>query len=59
MRDAFSRSEDFLDLEKGIDQITKEQTEIQTEKLGTLTQEELTTLQRLLEKMNSKTNTNN
>lgn len=55
MRDAFRRSEEFLDLEKGIDHAKEEQKEIPTEKLGSLTQEELAMLQKLLEKMNAKT----
>ncbi|MEM2160738.1 MAG: hypothetical protein QXN55_07285, partial [Candidatus Nitrosotenuis sp.] len=45
MRDAFRRSEEFLDLEKGIDHTTDEQKEIPAEKLGNLTQEELALLQ--------------
>lgn len=59
MRDAFSRSEEFLDLEKGVDHSVEKQKEIPTEKLGNLTQEELALLQSLLAKMNSKTSTSN
>lgn len=59
MRDAFNRSEEFLDLEKGDDHPVEKQKEIPTEKLGNLTQEELALLQRLLEKMNNKTNPSN
>ncbi|NDF26289.1 MAG: hypothetical protein EB153_01755 [Nitrosopumilaceae archaeon] len=53
MRDAFGRSEEFLDLEKN--NIGK-QKEIAPERLGSLTQEEIAILQTLLEKMNAKTN---
>jgi len=53
MREAFGRSEEFLDLEKGIDHTAEGQKEIPTEKLGNLTQEELVLLQNLLGKMNS------
>jgi hypothetical protein len=56
MRDAFRRSEEFLDLEKGLGQTEEKQKEIPTEKLGNLTHEELAMLQKLLEKMNAKTN---
>jgi hypothetical protein len=57
MRNAFRRSEEFLDLEKGIEHTVEEQKEAPTEKLGNLTQEELALLQKLLEKMNNiKTN---
>lgn len=60
MREAFSRSEEFLDLEKGIEHATEEQKEVPTDKLGNLTQEELVLLQNLLAKMNNnKTNANN
>lgn len=55
MRDAFRRSEEFLDLEKGLNQVEEKQKEMPTEKLGNLTQEELAMLQKLLEKMNAKT----
>jgi len=59
MRGAFDRSEEFLDLEKGIEHAAEEQKEVPTEKLGNLTQEELVLLQNLLEKMNNnKTNPN-
>lgn len=53
MRDAFSRSEGFLDLEKGIDHIAEEQKAVPEERLGNLTQEELILLQNLLGKMNN------
>lgn len=56
MRNAFSRSEEFLDLEKN--NSTEKQKEISPEKLGNLTQEELVQLQNLLEKMNIKTSAN-
>lgn len=58
-RDAFSRSEEFLDLKKDNDHPVEKQKEIQTERLGNLTQEELSLLQSLLEKMNNKTNPSN
>jgi hypothetical protein len=59
MRDAFRRSEEFLDLEKGIIHTIDKQKEIPTEKLGNLNQEELILLQNLLAKMNTgKTSTN-
>ncbi|CUR51021.1 protein of unknown function [Nitrosotalea devaniterrae] len=59
MRNAFSRSEEFLDLEKVNDQQLKKQKET-TEKLGNLTQEELELLQKLLAKIdNSKTSMTN
>ena len=51
MRDAFSRSEEFLDLEKNN---IEKQKEIAPEKFGNLTQEEMAMLQKLLEKMNAK-----
>lgn len=53
MRDAFGRSEEFLDLEKN--STSEKQKEISPEKLGNLTQEELVILQNLLTKMNVKT----
>lgn len=52
MRDAFSRSEEFLDLEKG-DVSKIEQKEISTEKFQNLTQEENELLQNLLQKLNA------
>jgi len=51
MREAFRRSEEFLDLEKGVPPLEK-QKDISKEKLGNLTQEELELLQKLLEKIN-------
>jgi hypothetical protein len=51
MRGAFSRSEEFLDLEKNN---IEKQKEIPAEKLGNLSQEELVLLQKLLEKINIK-----
>jgi hypothetical protein len=51
MREAFRRSEEFLDLEKGEVPPLK-QKEISKEKLGNLTQEELELLQKLLAKIN-------
>lgn len=60
MRDAFSRSEEFLDLEKGQDHTLQKQKDVAADKLGNLTQEELALLQKLLEKMgNDKTNASN
>ncbi len=59
MKNAFSRSEEFLDLEKGEVQPQEKQKEIPTENLQNLTQEELALLQKLLEKINNKTNATN
>ncbi|MGB6463476.1 MAG: hypothetical protein WBF38_04545 [Nitrosotalea sp.] len=53
MREAFSRSEEFLDLEKGKVLQPEEQKEIPKEKLQNLTQEEFAMLQNLLEKLNN------
>ncbi len=50
MRDAFSRSEEFLDLEKNQDELQKQKEETK-DKLGNLTPEDLTTLQELLHKI--------
>jgi len=50
MKDAFSRSEEFLDLEKAEDNLQKQKEETK-EKLQTLTQEELELLQKLLQKI--------
>ncbi len=52
MRNAFSRSEEFLDLEKG-DVPKIEQKEISKEKFQNLTQEENELLQNLLQKLNA------
>jgi len=52
MREAFRRSEEFLDLEKGEVPPLQKQKDISKEKLGNLTQEELELLQKLLEKIN-------
>ena len=54
MRDAFSRSEEFLDLEKGEVHQIEEQKDTPKEKLGNLTKEELELLQRLLQKISDK-----
>lgn len=53
MRDAYGRSEEFLDLEKN--NPAEKQKEISPEKIKNLTQEEPDTLQKLLEKINVKT----
>ena len=54
MRDAFSRSEEFLDLEKGQIPSLEKQKDISKEKLPNLTQEELGLLQKLLQKIGDK-----
>jgi hypothetical protein len=54
MRDAFSRSEEFLDLEKGEIPPLEKQKDISKEKLGNLTQEEIELLQKLLQKIGDK-----
>ncbi|MGI0070415.1 MAG: hypothetical protein ACREAN_09215 [Nitrosopumilaceae archaeon] len=51
MRDAFSRSEEFLDLEKGKILPPEKQKEIPKEKLQNLTEEEISLLQKLLQKI--------
>ena len=51
MRNAFSRCEEFLDLEKGEIPPLEKQKDIPKEKLGNLTQEELELLQKLLQKI--------
>jgi hypothetical protein len=53
MREAFSRSEEFLDLEKGKAPQLEEQKEMSKEKPQNLTQEEFAMLQNLLEKLNN------
>ena len=54
MKNAFSRSEEFLDLEKGEVQPVEKQKDISKEKLGNLTQEEIELLQKLLQKIGNK-----
>jgi hypothetical protein len=54
MRNAFSRSEEFLDLEKGEVPPLEKQKDISKEKLGNLTQEEMELLQKLLQKIGDK-----
>jgi hypothetical protein len=54
MREAFHRSEEFLDLEKGEIPPLAKQKEIPKEKLQNLTQEELELLQKLLQKISDK-----
>jgi len=54
MKDAFSRSEEFLDLEKGEIPPLEKQNEITKEKFGNLTQEEIELLQKLLQKIGDK-----
>jgi hypothetical protein len=51
MRNAFSRSEEFLDLEKGEIPPLEKQKEITKEKLQNITQEEFALLQNILEKL--------
>jgi hypothetical protein len=59
MREAFGRSEKFLDLEKGEIPPLEKQKEITKEKLQNLTDEEISLLQKLLEKIKDiKTNAN-
>jgi hypothetical protein len=59
MREAFSRSEEFLDLEKGEIPSLEKQKEITKEKLQNLTDEEISLLQKLFEKIkDTKTNAN-
>lgn len=60
MRDTFSRSEEFLDLEKGQHNTEPKHKDSVTDKLAMLTQEKQALLQKLLEKMDSnKENANN
>ncbi|TLY06254.1 MAG: site-specific integrase [Thaumarchaeota archaeon] len=54
MREAFSRSEEFLDLEKGEIPPLEKQKEISKEKLQNLTQDEIELLQKLLQKIGDK-----
>src|SRR5438309_6303583 len=54
MKDAFNRSEEFLDLEKGEIPPLEKQNEITKEKFGNLTQEEIELLQKLLQKIGDK-----
>ena len=56
MRDAYSRSEEFLDLEK-INENPLEKQKTTNEKLGNLTPEELEVLQGLLKKMDGSVGT--
>ena len=54
MREAFSRGEEFLDLEKGEIPSLEKQKEISKEKLQNLTQDEIELLQKLLQKIGDK-----